>query len=110
MYRLSPGQGVESVEVHEVKGVRGESEQNYGGEVIKMARNTHHIVHNANGGWDVKRSRAQRSSGHFDTKADAVKAGRIISRNQGTEFIIHGINGKIQSSDSHGNDPFPPRG
>ncbi len=75
-----------------------------------MIRDTHHVVHNSNGGWDVKRSKAQRSSGHFDTKADAVKAGRTISRNQGTEFIIHGMNGKIQSSDSHGNDPFPPRG
>ena len=31
VYRLSLGQDVESVEVHEVKGVRGESEQNYGG-------------------------------------------------------------------------------
>jgi hypothetical protein len=31
--------------------------------------------------------------------------GREISRNQGTEFIIHGKNGVIQGSDSHGHDP-----
>ena len=75
-----------------------------------MARQTHHVVHNSNGGWDVKRGGSERSSGHFETKKDAVNAGRIISQNQKTEFVIHGLNGKIQSSDSHGNDPCPPRG
>lgn len=75
-----------------------------------MAKNTHHIVHNPNGGWDIKRGGAKRISGHYDRKSDAVDAGRKISINQGTELIIHGLNGKIQSSDSHGNDPFPPKG
>lgn len=75
-----------------------------------MPRKTHHVVHNPNGGWDVKRGGAQRSSGHFDTKTEAIDAGRQISVNQGTELLIHGLNGRIQSSDSHGNDPFPPKG
>ena len=75
-----------------------------------MARETHHVVHNANGGWDVKRGGAQRSSRHFETKDAAVKAGRIISKNQKTEFVIHGKNGRIQSADSHGGDLCPPRG
>ena len=75
-----------------------------------MKRDSHHIVPNPDGGWDVKRSGGQRSSGHWDTKAEAVNAGRQISRNQGTELVIHGKDGKIQSSDSHGNDPFPPKG
>ena len=75
-----------------------------------MARDTHHVVYNPNGGWDVKRGGAERSSGHFETKKEAVNAGRIISQNRKTEFLIHGKNGKIQSSDSHGNDPCPPRG
>ena len=75
-----------------------------------MPRKTHHVVHNPNGGWDVKRGGAQRSGGHFDTKVEAIDAGRQISVNQGTEFLIHGLDGRIQSSDSHGNDPFPPKG
>ncbi|MGD9568089.1 MAG: DUF2188 domain-containing protein [Sedimentibacter sp.] len=74
-----------------------------------MSRNEHHIVPNPNGGWDIKRNNAERSSGHFDKKADAVNNGRKISQNQSTEFIIHGKDGKIQSSDSHGNDPCPPK-
>ena len=75
-----------------------------------MARSTHHVVHNPNGGWDVKKGGAQRVSGHCETKKQAVDAGRKISQNQGTEFVIHGMNGQIQSADSHGGDPFPPKG
>ena len=75
-----------------------------------MARSSHHVVHNPNGGWDVKHGGAQRSSGHYSTKQEAVNAGRQISRNQGTEFVIHGMNGRIQSSDSLGGDPYPPKG
>lgn len=75
-----------------------------------MKAASHHVVHNSNGGWDVKREGAERSSGHFDNKQDAVNAGRSISQNQKTELLIHGMNGKIQSRDSHGHDPNPPKG
>lgn len=74
-----------------------------------MSRKTHHVVPSPNGGWNVKKGGAERASGHFDTKAEATRAGREISRNQGTEFLIHGKNGVIQSSDSHGHDPNPPK-
>ena len=33
---------------------------------------THHVVPNSGGGWDVRRGGAERASGHFDTKRDAV--------------------------------------
>lgn len=71
---------------------------------------THHVVHNPNGGWDVKRGGGERASSHHELKSDAVNTARIVSQNQQTELKIHGLNGKIQQSDSHGNDPFPPRG
>jgi uncharacterized protein YdaT len=71
---------------------------------------THHVVPNSNGGWDVKRGGAERASGHFDTKQEAVDRGREISRNQGTEFRIHNKDGRIADSDSHGRDPYPPKG
>lgn len=72
-------------------------------------RKTHHVVPSPGGGWDVKKGGAQRASGHFDTKKEAETAGREISRNQGTEFVIHGKDGVIQRSDSHGHDPNPPK-
>ena len=71
---------------------------------------THHVVPNPKGGWDVKRGGADRASSHHDTKRDAIDRGREISRNQNTELRIHNKDGKIGQSDSHGNDPFPPRG
>lgn len=75
-----------------------------------MSRKTHHVVPNPKGGWDVKKGGAKRVSGHFDKKRDAIKSGRKISRNQGTEFLIHKKDGRIAQSDSHGNDPHPPEG
>jgi uncharacterized protein YdaT len=75
-----------------------------------MSTKTHHIVHNPNGGWDIKRGGADRASAHFDNKVEAIEQGREISRNQGTELKIHNKNGRISQSDSHGHDPYPPKG
>lgn len=75
-----------------------------------MKSKSHHVVPNSDGGWDIKKSGSQRASAHCATKAEAIDKGRQISRNQGTEFIIHGRDGKIQQKDSHGNDPYPPKG
>lgn len=71
---------------------------------------THHVVPNPNSGWDVKRGGSNRATSHHETKRDAIDSGRQVSRNQGTEFRIHNKDGRIASSDSHGNDPYPPKG
>ncbi len=76
----------------------------------KRGLDTHHVVPNPGGGWDVKRDGAERASGHFDTKREAVDQGRQVSRNQGTELRIHNQDGRIAQSDSHGRDPSPPKG
>jgi len=76
-----------------------------------MAKNgTHHVVPNPDGGWDVKRGGAQKASHHTDTKAEAERIAREISRNQETELVIHKKDGTIQCKDSHGNDDYPPKG
>ena len=72
--------------------------------------NTHHVVPNPNGGWDVKKGGGKKASNHTDTKAEAERIAREISKNQGSELVIHGKNGRIQRKDSHGNDNFPPKG
>jgi uncharacterized protein YdaT len=74
-----------------------------------MPRKEHHVTHNPDGGWDVRRNGADRASIHAETKQAAVDRGREISRNQGTELVIHNRDGKISNSDSHGNDPCPPK-
>jgi uncharacterized protein YdaT len=75
-----------------------------------MSKKSTHVAPNSDGGWDIKQSGGQRSSGHFDTKQDAVDRAREISQNQSTELVIHNKDSKIGGKDSHGNDPFPPKG
>jgi hypothetical protein len=76
----------------------------------EMVRKTTHVVPSHNGGWDVKRSQNQRASGHFETKKEAIYFGRNLSQKHNSEFFIHNQNGKIARKDSHGGDPYPPRG
>lgn len=76
-----------------------------------MARPEHHVVWNSEKGkWDVKRDHAERVSGRFNTKEEAMNYGRQVSINQNTELIPHRKDGRIQNPDSHGNDPYPPKG
>ena len=75
-----------------------------------MSRPSHHLVPDSNGGWNVIRGGSDRASAHANTKAEAESIGRTISQNQKTEFVVHGKDGRIQRSDSHGNDPHPPKG
>jgi hypothetical protein len=84
---------------------------------VNMANNTSgrkggttHVVPAQQGGWNVKQGGAQRATGHFDTKADAVAAGRVSSRARESELKIHNLDGKIAQSDSHGNDPRSTKG
>lgn len=74
-----------------------------------MPVKSHHVVHNPNGGWDVKKGGASRVSAHFDTKKEAEAGGRIISQNQNSELFIHRLDGTFERRDSHGRDPYPPR-
>jgi hypothetical protein len=60
-------------------------------------------------GWQVKRDGRKRASHVGGTKAGAEKIARQISRNQETELQIHRADMTIQRSDSHGNDPNPPK-
>lgn len=75
-----------------------------------MPRDTHRVMPHPDGGWQVKRDGAERASDRTITQQGAIEIAREISRNQGTELQIHRPNGQIRQSDSHGNDPFPPKG
>lgn len=70
-----------------------------------MARDSHRVMPHKDGGWQVKRDGGKRASHVTETKAEAERRGREISRNQGTEFQVHNRDGKIAESDSHGKDP-----
>lgn len=74
-----------------------------------MSRKTTHVVPSPDGGWNVKQGGGERATKHCNIKADAVNVARTISQNQKSELVIHGTNGRIQRSDSHGHDPCPPK-
>jgi hypothetical protein len=67
-----------------------------------------HVVPHKDG-WATKKEGAQRAGGVYDTKKEAVDHGRNQAKREQVELVTHGKNGRIQDSDSYGNDPMPPR-
>lgn len=61
--------------------------------------------------WAMKRAGAQRASELFDTKAEAVKAGREQAKAEHGQLIIHKEKrNEIQEERTYRKDPFPPKG
>ena len=44
------------------------------------------------------------------TQRAAVRIARCLASEFGTELLVQNEHGQIRYRDSHGNDPFPPRG
>lgn len=74
-----------------------------------MGKNQHVIPH-PQGGWQVKGAGNSRATFRTATQKEAIASGRIIAQNQHSELLIHGTNGQIRAKDSHGHDPYPPKG
>jgi uncharacterized protein YdaT len=74
-----------------------------------MSKRNQHVVPRDDG-WAIRGAGAQRDTEVFDLKREAVDRAREIAQNQQTELVVHGQDGKIQYKDSHGHDPFPPKG
>lgn len=74
-----------------------------------MGKNQHVTPH-PSGGWQVKGAGNSRATVRTNTQAEAINIARTISRNQGSELVIHRPNGQIRDKDSHGRDTCPPIG
>lgn len=74
-----------------------------------MAKRNQHVVPHKDG-WGVRGANTERITKITETKNEATKIAKTIAKNQGSELFIHRGDGKFQSRDSYGNDPFPPRG
>lgn len=55
--------------------------------------------------WGVRRGGAAKLTSKYETKPEAMKAGREIAKHQRTELITLKRDGKIQNPNSYGNDP-----
>lgn len=74
-----------------------------------MSKKGQHVVPR-DGKWSVRKAGSARTTSTYDTQREAIREGRKIARNQGTELYIHGRDGRIRERDSYGNDPHPPKG
>ncbi len=73
-----------------------------------MGKNQH-VVKSANG-WAVKGAGNSKATLIKPTQKQATGAAIKIAKNQKSEVVIHGANGKIREKNSYGNDPYPPKG
>ncbi|MDO8886077.1 MAG: DUF2188 domain-containing protein [Candidatus Oleimmundimicrobium sp.] len=73
-------------------------------------RKVYHIIPDG-AEWKVKSEDASRAANIFDKKADAIdRAKKLAKSNPLGQVIIHGMNGKIQTEYTYGEDKFPPKG
>jgi uncharacterized damage-inducible protein DinB len=74
-------------------------------EEAVMAEGFVHTVH-ADGRWrNTLEGDEEEPAETFDTKAEAVAAGRAEARRRATEHVIHNEDGTIAERNSYGNDP-----
>ncbi len=73
-----------------------------------MKKNQHVLPHPD--GWAVKGEGNDKATSVHPTQSVAIAAATKIAVNQQSEVLIHGRNGQIRERNSHGNDPFPPKG
>jgi hypothetical protein len=73
-----------------------------------MSNNNYHVLYRDKQ-WVIERENAERASATFDNKEDALRRGKELAKKSGGELRIHGMDGKIQNSNSYGNDPNPPK-
>jgi hypothetical protein len=69
-----------------------------------MAKKNQHVVPLGNG-WAVKGEGNSRFTAITERKREATIIARDIARNNRSEIVIHGKDGRIQDKDSYGNDP-----
>ena len=74
-----------------------------------MGKNQH-VTKHSGGGWQVIGAGNSRATKITTTQKQAIDIARRIAIHQHSELIVHGVNGRIRAKDSHGNDPYPPKG
>lgn len=74
-----------------------------------MGKNQH-VTKHPSGGWQVKGANNSKATKVTETKKDAIDYGKGVAKNQHSELIIHGKDGKIQEKNTYGIDNCPPKG
>ena len=74
-----------------------------------MGKNQH-VTHRSDGNWQVKGAGNSRATVVTATQREAIDIAITIARNQHSEMVVHGRDGRIREKNSYGNDPYPPKG
>ncbi len=72
-----------------------------------MKKNQYVVVHG--GKWAVKGANNTRYTRIVDTQNEAMVIAKGIAKNQHSEMIVQGRDGKFRTCNSYGNDPCPPK-
>lgn len=78
--------------------------------VDRMRRKRNQHVVPTKDGWAVRGAGSQKATKVFATQAEAIERGREIARNQRSELLIHGRDGRIREKSTCGRDRYPPKG
>jgi hypothetical protein len=70
-----------------------------------MARNQHVIPQGA--GWAVRGAGNTRATRVMSSRSEAIEVAREIARNQRTQLVIHGPDGRIREKTAVGPKPDP---
>jgi len=74
-----------------------------------MGKNQH-VTKRPDGKWQVLGAGNSKATKIVMTQKQGIKKATEIAKNQKSEVVIHGRNGKFRDKRSHGNDPYPPKG
>ena len=74
-----------------------------------MGKKNQHVVPTGDGNWGVRGEGNSRITKKTPTQSGSIDIAAEIAKNQGTDVVIHGRDGKIRDRDSYGNDPNPPK-
>ena len=75
----------------------------------KIMGKNQHVVQTSSG-WGIRGENNHKLTKITETQSEAIQIAREIAKNQSSELLIHGKDGKIRERDSYGNDPYPPKG
>lgn len=76
-----------------------------------MAKKNVHVVKTKDDeSWSVKTAGSQKSYRNVSTQKEAIEIGKTVAKNNQSELLIHGTNGKIREKNTYGLDKFPPKG
>ena len=73
-----------------------------------MTKNVHVVP--KKGDWAVVTDNSTRPAKITTTQKEAIERAIEIAKNNQSEVLIHGKDGKIREKNSYGNDPCPPKG